>query len=312
VLLRRSVFIAAGADTWRFVHREFEDYFVARYLATCVRFQYVDELRHRAYTAPIYGAAAAMLSDYEYTKPAAEHVLARSKKLQDQFIIGNMGALFGDSCILLEDAALALTLRGLREFPAAARLTTLLDWGFRAVRNHPDDPCSDGIERALSNAFDRHDFIPEGAEGNSVLKSAIWCFRREFASTGSAQTTQNDWPELNQSTEDDAVLIIASNINGELTAGEKQQSVQIGFAKIQKMVLQSPAQAIATMHFLFPICVAYAKGVATRLVRQELLSLISPNSGVGAALDRYPHNPEVKKVLQNIWKAAARLVKRGA
>src|SRR5262249_25201879 len=135
-LLHRTILYPTGRGEVRFIHREWQDFLAARYLAQVVVFRHVGEFRHVGNTARISRTAGELLSQAGVCidEPFVLALLRQAREPGGDLITANFAALVTNSRILMEGPAIDAFLSAIHAMPAIARCITLIGLGYRGLR----------------------------------------------------------------------------------------------------------------------------------------------------------------------------------
>ncbi|MBN9118206.1 MAG: ATP-binding protein [Planctomycetes bacterium] len=197
-LLRGTVFFPTGRTTFRFMHREWEEFLVGRFIATCLRARKIDDPGAQSLTKNVFEYAGEQWYDPERHagRVAVDGALLKAvlyltagrpgedgKPTQppNQYVAGCFVGTLGNSIAPLPRAVVQALLDRTFEIEELARHTMLNTLTFRCLRaqgredaGEPPDPSADDIRRALAPVlveYLRHD----RRETNAVTRSLAWC-----------------------------------------------------------------------------------------------------------------------------------------
>jgi len=106
---------------------------------------------------------------------------------------------------------------------------------------------------------------------NALVRSMCWCFLRAMT------TISAPWPGLwdNDFAARDVLSMIATPSGDHFTVSAAQRSIQTAFMRIQFYALDIPSRMISTIHYLYPLVLAFSQGVSLdRTIIVELPSLL--------------------------------------
>ncbi len=296
-ILRRGIFIPTGPDRFRFSHKEWEDFLVARYFAMCIKDQNFGEFENRAFTYYTFQSASEQLRDHTITEEAVQRALTLTIKRNNQFIIGNFTAFLGSSYGPIEPRALDMILSSLDQLPRVARYITLGIVCERALRAHPDDHSALLFRKRAIGLVDRYATSQDIIRYHPLLASYAWCWRRAFEKKFNISFLQAEWPgRMYTFDQDEAILdLVYQSRNDEMTRSQ-QRSLQIAFLQIQYHLLEVPIITNVAVHHLWPVVLSYVRGVCEPEISASLPHILSPMSAVTKAVRRYDLIPELKVI----------------
>ena len=192
-LLSRSVLHPSGPDEVRFLHREWQDYLTARYLAESIRWKYVDELGHFAFTLPMFLGAGEILGNLRIEADLIREIEERTVARNEPLIHANFCAVLGNSRTPMSPEALAMLLGDLRKMSLLSRLVTLASFGARAMKNASNDPSVGDIRAQLVKSFRA---LVEDESVDRLSRSLAWCNIKAFHHTFGTEAPPGAWPGL--------------------------------------------------------------------------------------------------------------------
>ena len=269
-LLRQSVLFPVRDNTYRFKHKEWGDYLVSRYAVMCIRHGQFDELSVRALNHDIYIMAGQQLQETDVDQRIVHALVDRSSAEGRFLILGNFAQMLGDSFAPLTGEVLDEEIFArLQQFPIVVRFAMLSALSSRVLLGDKRDGWSGHIRPVLLRALSRHAF---DVQENALVRSMCWCFLKALGNTHAP------WPELWHSAQEclETLSVIASRAGEHFAADERQRSIQAAFMRIQYYALEIPSRVISTIHYLYPLVLAFHREIPLeRTVAVELPSLLS-------------------------------------
>lgn len=269
-LLRHSIFFPTGDNSYRLKHRDWGDYLVSRYAVLCIRHGQFDELSSRALNHEIYIMAGQQLQESD-TDQRTVHALVKRSCTDERFLIlGNFIQMLGDSFAPVTGDVLDLEIFArLESLPIVVKFAMLSALSSRILLNDDRDRWSKHIRPVLLRVLGRH---AHDERENALVKSVSWCFLKTLTNTNTL------WPELWHSEKEsfETLSVIATLVGDHFVVDERQRSIQAAFMRIQYYALEIPSRVISTIHYLYPLLLAFNREVPLdRTVVVELPSLIS-------------------------------------
>jgi hypothetical protein len=269
-LLRHSVFFPIRDNSYRFKHREWGNYLVSRYAVLCIRHGQFDELAVRALNHDIYIMAGQQLQESD-TDQRTVHALVERSSTDGRFLIlGNFAQMLGDSFAPVTGDVLDQEIFSkLQAFPIVVRFAMLSALSSRVLLSDNRDGWTRHIKPVLLRVLSRHAY---DERESTLVKSMSWCFLRAMTNTNTP------WPELwhSEKQSQEALSVIASQSGDHFVVDERQRSIQGAFMRIQYYALEIPSRVISTIHYLYPLVLAFHREVSLdRTVVVELPSLLS-------------------------------------
>lgn len=288
-LLRRSIFFQVRENSYRLTHKEWGDYLVSRYAVLCVRYQQFDDLAVRALNHDIYIMAGQQLQEHDTDQQTVAALVQRASSNGRFLILGNFAQMLGDSFApIAADVLDREILAKLHSFPIVVRFALLSALSSRLLLDDRMDTSSQRFRRILLRALEKYS---QDKSENVLVKSMSWCFLRAMTNT------LGPWPGLwgNDGECNEALTVVADRDGEQFTVSGWQRSVQTAFMRIQFYATEIPSRTISTIHYLYPIVLAYNRGVPLdRTVIVELPSLLS-DPRLDAVYRKCPV-PEVKLI----------------
>jgi serine/threonine protein kinase len=296
-LIRRTVLYPTGHDEVRFIHREWQDFLTSKYLAECVRWRYVDELGHRAFTLPTFMTAGEFLGKLRIEVELVREVERRTQETGQQLIHANFCALLGNSHTPMSGPAMELIFGDLRRMAPLSRLVTIASFGNRVLKSAPDDPSVVDLRRQIISAF------TEMAGDQSVdrfYRSQAWCYLKAIHAVFGTPAPELPWPGLGEHEEDEqaALDLMCDRSKTPPEVAPRHRSLQIAWLQIQSMIVRAPHRPISAAHYLYTIVVARRHGVHIAEVGQELPAIFADGSYVAKAYQDYALVPELWTIFQ--------------
>jgi serine/threonine protein kinase len=293
-LLHRTILYPTGRGEVRFIHREWQDFLAARYLAQAVVYRHVDEFRHVGNTARISQMAGELLltAGVAIDEALVLGLLQRARELGARLITANFSALLTNSRILIDGPAIDVFLSAVHTMPAIARCITLIGLGYRALRG--DDASAQDLRHRLVRVFRDHLSDAIAGDDLGVMRSVAWCYRKAYAQRFGGAPVTDAWPGLDSA----AVAAMMSPPQGDNPRFRvEHRSVQIALLEVQQVVADDPFRPISGVHYLYCLAVARHHGAGIAELGRELPALLAPGSPYAAAIENYQLVPELRAVL---------------
>ena len=296
-LLHRTILYPTGRGEVRFIHREWQDFLAARYLAQVVVYRNVAELRHVGNTARISQLAGELVYQAGVCIDEAL-VVALLRHLQDpeaRLITANFSALLTNSRVLIEGPAIDVFLSAVHTMSAIGRCITLTGLGYRALRG--DDASAQDLRHRLSRVFRGYVSNPVAGDDLGVMRSIAWCFRKAYARRFGGPPVDDPWPGLDDAAEHGVLAMMCSVSEDGLRFLVEHRSVQIALLDVQQSVPDDPFRPISGVHYLYCLCVARRHGSGIAELGRELPALLEAGSTYARAIESYGLVPELGEVL---------------
>lgn len=296
-LLHRTILYPTGRGEVRFIHREWQDFLAARYLAQVVVYRHVDEFRHVGNTARISRMAGELLhqagvcidEDFVLT------LLGHARDTGASLITANFAALVTNSRILIEGPAIDVFLSAVHTLPPIARCITLIGLGYRALRG--DDASAHDLRHRLVRVFRDYRSATAADDDLGVMRSVAWCYRKAYAQRYGGPAVSDPWPGLDDSAERGVLAMMCSTSDGGPRVRAEHRSVQMALLEVQQVVPEDPFRPISGVHYLYCLCVARHHGAGIAELGRELPALLAPGSPYAAAIEGDPLVPELRDIL---------------
>jgi len=304
ILLDRTIFLPAPGSTYQFAHREWRDYLTACYLATSIEYLNVDELGHAAFNVPMYQAAGELLSAEALGERVVRNALNRSLETNNQYIVGNLGALIGNSIAPITGPAIEVLLGGLPKMPPLTQVVTIGSPGRRSLEI--SDHSAADFRAALDPVL--RDLVAAAPDGrvNAIVASLSWCFLKAYyVRFGGPKPPPRLSPfRLEGKMLEDALAITCKKSGESWTHGNLEASVQLTFLGIQYTVLSDPiTRPISVVHYLLCIVAARLQRAQIPEVTDELGQILEPASGFERLYREFTDVPEVYTLYKECQKA---------
>jgi hypothetical protein len=299
-LLHRTILYPTGRGEVRFIHREWQDFLAARYLAQVVVFRHVGEFRHVGNTARISRMAGELLSQAGVCidESFVLALLRQAREPGGDLITANFAALVTNSRILLEGPALDAFLSALHAMPAIARCITLIGLGYRGLRGDDDDASAHDLRRALVRVFQGYVSAAIAGDDLGVMRSVAWCYRKAYARRFGGPAVPDPWPGLDDAAERSALALMCSTTDDGPRFRAEHRSVQMALLDVQQVVAADPFRPISGVHYLYCLCVARRHRAGIAELGRELPAILAPDSPYATAIERYDLVPELREVLE--------------
>jgi hypothetical protein len=299
-LLQRTVLYPTGRGEVRFIHREWQDFLAARYLAQVVMYRKVDELKHVGNTARIARIAGDILDQagVHIDEAFVRTLLAQAAELTAP----NFAALITNSKVLIEGPAIDAFLSAIHTMAPVARLITLIGLGYRALRG--DDASAPDLRYYLARVFRGY---RDAGDDHGVMRSVAWCYRKAYAQRFSSAAVADPWPGLpglDDGAERDALAMMCSTDDGGPRFRAEHRSVQTALLEVQQVVAGDPFRPISGVHYLYCLCVARHHGAGIAELGRALPALLAPGSAYAQAIEGYRAVPELALILQECRRLA--------
>jgi hypothetical protein len=298
-VLMRTIFFPTDELTFRFLHRDWQDFLASRYFADCVRYDHADELRDQASTQSMFKMAGEQMSDLAVKRDRMEFFLGRSQDLKRHYIVGNFLALINNSVIPIEGPVLSLLFAVFDRIEGIAGHVTLAGLGYRALNAHrqPEgdrrDPTAAAIRKNLEPLLQK---IASLENHDATLPVTIHMARCYLAALGEDSTgdmaSEKLAPTLTERSpeHDEATLLqVATRTATGFDLTTPQRSLQRAFLEIQSLVTErhEPARPIAVVHYLFFLSLAHYYDAGIGELHEELPRLLRRGSALEAEIEKY-------------------------
>jgi hypothetical protein len=296
-LAQRTILYPTGRGEVRFIHREWQDFLSARYLAQVVEYRHVDEFRHVGNTARISQVAGELLSQTGVCIDEA-FVLALLRHAQDtgaRLITANFSALLTNSRVPMEGPAIDAFLSAIHSAPPVGRFITLSGLGYRALRG--DDASAQDLRHRLVRVFRDQLATPVRDDDLGVMRSLAWCYRKAYAQRFGGPAVTEPWPGLGDHAERGALAMMCSVGDDGPRFLVEHRSIQMALLELQQAVPEDPNRPISGVHYLYCLVVARRHGGGLAELGRELPALLVHGSAYEAAIERYQLVPELRDVL---------------
>ena len=297
-LLQRTVLYPTGRGEVRFIHREWQDFLAARYLAQVVVYRHVDEFRHVGNTARISRMAGDILAQAGVCIDEAfvHAMLAQSRMPGGELVTANFAALLTNSRILMDGPAIEAFLSAVHAMAPIARCITLIGLGYRALRS--DDASAPDLRSGLARVFRGYVGDTLTGDDHGVMRSVAWCYRKAYAQRFGGPAVTDPWPGLDARAEHDALAMMCSTTDdGGPRFRVEHRSVQSALLEVQQVVGGDPFRPISGVHYLYCLCVARHHGAGIAELGRELPALLAPGSRYAQAIEGYQAVPELAEIL---------------
>ncbi len=295
-LLHRTILYPTGRGEVRFIHREWQDFLAARYLAQAVVYRYVDEFRHVGNTARISRMAGELLCQAGMCIDEAlvRALLQRAQEMAARLITANFSALLTNSRILIDGPAIDVFLSTVHTMPAISRCITLIGLGYRALRG--DDASAQDLRHRLMRVF--QDYLSPIVVGDDlgVMRSVAWCYRKAYAQRFGGAPVTDDWPGLDDAAERAVLAMMSSTHDSSPRFLVEHRSVQMALLEVQRTVSEDPFRPISGVHYLYCLVVARRHGAGIAELGRELPAVLARDSPYAAAVESYQLVPELREV----------------
>jgi serine/threonine protein kinase len=296
-LLHRTILYPTGRGEVRFIHREWQDFLAARYLAQVVVYRHVAEFRHVGNTARISQVAGELVHEAGVCIDEAlvAALLSHAQDTGARLVTANFSALLTNSHVLIEGPAIDAFLSAIGTMPAIARCITLSGLGYRALRGN--DPSAQDLRHRLARVFRDYAADPVIGDDLGVMRSVAWCFRKAYAQRFGGPVVDDAWPGLDDAAQSGVLAMMCSISQDRPRFLVEHRSVQIALLEVQQTVAEDPFRPISAVHYLYCLCVARHHGGGIAELGRELPALLSPGSPYARAIESYEPVPELREVL---------------
>lgn len=301
MLLKRTVFSPVGYMITRFLHREWQEFLAARYLAIVVRLGNISEFGYIGSNQNMFRLANFILEDSHTViqKEFIEELLLLSNT--NSFISGNFVGLIGNGLIKIDRSAIKMLLAvDVLEKMENITRCLVLSLGYRCLKNSPRDTSNIDIRMTLIELFE----ILNSDEGkltslDTITYSLVWCYHKEFAIRFGCSPPKKRWVNLSKNKNNDncALNIMNSEKDGKWILTVKDKSVQMAFLRVQKIIKFDEFRPISIVHYLYCLVIAAVNGVAITDSYRELPLILHPDSDTSKVVAAYDTVPELQLIL---------------
>jgi hypothetical protein len=296
-LLHRTILYPTGRGELRFIHREWQDFLAARYLAQVVVYRHIAEFRHVGNTARISQVAGELVCqtgvciDEAFVMALVRHAQHTGARL----ITANFSALLTNSRVLIEGPAIDAFLSAVSTMPAIARCITLSGLGYRGLRG--DDASAHDLRHRLVRVFRDYVSNPVAGDDLGLMRSITWCFRKAYSQRFGGPPVHDPWPGLDENAERGVLAMMCAISEDGPRFLVEHRSVQIALLDVQHSVPDDPFRPISGVHYLYSLCVARRHGGGIAELGRELPALLATGSSYARAIESYELVPELREVL---------------
>jgi hypothetical protein len=308
-LLQRSCFLPTSRDTFRFMHREWQAYLVARFVAYSVRLGIADDVGvgNRAITKSMFLFAGEELNrisredHFEVDDALVRLMIRHSVTSGDQFVASNFVGTLGNSLVTLTPPAI----RGLiAEAPGMGEIALNVlfsTFGIRVLEDHSTDPSKADLRDEMGSAYKNY-LSPDGrfSTKNGISESLCWCLLQAFHDRFHTDSPPVNWTGLGRVHECDALRMVCRKHDGVYTYDEQQRFVQYAYLQIQRILPKRPHNEITVLHYLFILAAAFRNRGHIGELRVELPAILSPNSDTSHFVADYHEVPALRSVFEKI------------
>jgi hypothetical protein len=317
-LLRGSVFFPTGEDpilklkkmddpslreTYRLMHREWEEFLVATHVARAIRARLWNEFGKWALTKNILEYAGEQLCPGEFGTPPdyaveldlVKEVLDFTTAEKNQYVAGNIVSTFGNSVAPISRIAVRGLVAGADLVEEIGRHVLYDSLGVRILRADPRDGSRVGLIEELVPVLARCAAAKDSG-ANAVTVSLSMCYL--WALRRLAPDKLRGWPGLERADEGHALRMVCTRAGEDWTYDQKQQSLQRAFLRIQGVVTQlaNGVNEISAIQYLYIISAAHRNGGAITEVDTELPRLLASGSKYVTRLERYAQEIELPQL----------------
>ncbi|HET7499366.1 MAG TPA: protein kinase [Kofleriaceae bacterium] len=296
-LLYRTILYPTGRGEIRFIHREWQDFLAARYLAQVVMYRHVDEFRHVGNTARISRMAGELLCQAGVCIDEAlvRTLLRHARETGASLGTANFSALVTNSRILIEGPAIDAFLSAVHTMPPVARCITLIGLGYRALRG--DDASAHDLRSYLVRVF--RNYLSAAIEGEDlgVMRSVAWCYLKSYEHRFGGPRVTEPWPGLDAGAERGALAMMCSTTGDGPRFSAEHRSVQMALLEVQQVVADDPFRPVSGVHYLWCLSVARRHGAGIAELGRELPALLAAGSRYATAIEQHEAVPEVREIL---------------
>jgi len=300
-LLRRTIFYPTGRLSFRFVHRQWQDFLAARYFAQCVAAGWIDEIGSVGLSVPMFKMAGEWLDarGFRLHVGFAADVLNRSRERKRPLIAANFVALLASSRIPMDGPAIELVLQAVDTMMPLTRLIILNGLSYRALRN--DDPAAIDLRSRLVRIFEdclegKFAYAGEG----SVLRSIAWCHLKAFNHYFSTRAPALPWqpPAWDSSVAEQELQVVCQKTAEGVQLAPQHRSVQLAFLQAQNLVRIDPNRPISVVHYLYYLVLARHEGAHISEISAELPTVLDAKGPIGLVYAAYRPVPEVSRLFE--------------
>jgi hypothetical protein len=302
-----TVFATTTDGSFRFRHREWEDYLASRYLTQCVRFRFAEPLGLRSATMDILEWMSRQLQAEDVTGKIVEDFFEAGAAANNDILISNFVVILGNAYVPLNKPLLEDLFDRIERATPATRHAALNTFGARALRSHEKDPYAVNVRDVVHTRMT--ELEARGFPGlNPLTRKLFWCLQTAFQNCFQLAGPRDPWPGPEFPV--DEQLQILALVHDPHAAPEEQrrkESVQIALLRIQHYPSFDPLRTISAAFYLYPVTFAFLHGVATDEVQERLPSVLM-DPKVAAPFKKYALVPQIAEVWNWCEQAVARKV----
>lgn len=293
-LLQRTVFLPTGPDTYRFVHRSWQEFLLAQYFALCLERTCFEYLGRAKFYSGVYRMAGEILPHTIIDQTMIEHVLATwSKESQRSYLMSNVIGFLAWTRTPVEAQAIQRLLDAVPHLDALSRIILIGGLGYRILLDDPRDPSLTDLRSVFIPTLRAFSDPANAPFDDPVASSLAWCYQKAFTHTSGIQAPTTPRPTLGFEDHDTLkALHTICTFRGERPVlDERSRSLQLALLIPLLDTVNHPRFVIRALHYLYYLVAARRHAVHVFEVSQELPRLLahgSPFEQIVSAFDSVP------------------------
>lgn len=304
---------ARESSRYRIEHQEYLDYLAAYFLAYCIWHDRFAAYGSRGFLPNNLRLAGQVLmaKNGEVDENTIDLAACATQKLNQRFILGNLGAMLGYSPVPMTGPAvmrlfneLAPSKPNVNPALRQALLGGLIAraWSAAASRDTEKATPRDGDTSAqdiLLVAYERlPEFLSRPDHVNPVTRSMVWCYCKVLAGLNKMPALETPWPKpiMNDEFLDCALVIVDESPDGSI--GNDSRAFQHAFLSVQEIAIHDHYRRIAAIHYMISLVATVVHSRHLPIVGSEVRRLLGPGSDYERAMRDVPELPELVQIIQ--------------
>lgn len=303
---------ARESSRYRIEHQEYLDYLAAYFLAYCIWHDRFSAYGSRGFLPNNLRLAGQVLmaKDGEVDESTIDLAIHATQKLNQRFILGNLGAMLGYSPVRMTGPAvtrlfdeLAPSKPSVNPALRQALLGGLIAraWGAAAARDSEKAAAREvdtSAQDILLVAYERlPEFLSSPDHVNPVTRSMVWCYWKVLAGLKKMPAPETLWPtpSMNDDFLDRALVIVDEAPNGPIN--NDSRAFQHAFLTVQEIAIHDRFRRIAAIHYMISLVATVVHSRHLPIVGSEVRRLLMPNSEYERAMIDVPELPELAQIV---------------